>query len=452
MPITTKQAVIMALIMLCSGLGGVLYGYDIGVISGALVFMQKTITLSTSQQELIVGAVLGGGLVGTLLTGSIADRYGRRTAILIACLIFALGTALILMAHGFEALFIARLLLGIGVGVIAVAVPLYLSEIVPPNLRGRGITLFQIFLTAGIMLAYLVDLLFTPSENWHAMFALLYIPSGILFLSMLILPETPRWLLANKQEQKARTVLHTIMPAEQAQKEIELINKGLTHTSSDWRQLFSRQFMTPLLIALFIAISNQLTGINVLFQYAPKVMDMTGMPSHAASMLATLGIGCVNFITTLVAMLLIDRIGRKYLLTLGTAGLILANLFLACCSTFFHPDTVQAYFMLAGFLIYTASFAIGPGVVVWLAISELLPTRVRGKAISLCLFVNSLTATILSSTFLSMLNHIGMSLTYCFFAFCCFLYFLIAKYGLPETKGRTLEDIQAEFEEAVEVQ
>lgn len=436
----------MFCIILCAGVGGVLYGYDIGVISGALTFMQQSIALTSQQQELIVGAVLAGGLIGTLITGSCADRFGRRTVILSACAFFAIGVLLIVVAHSFLAVFIARIFLGIGVGVVAVAIPLYLSEIAPPHIRGRGVTTFQIFLTAGIMLAYLVDLLFTHSGDWRAMFALILIPTATLFLSMLFLPETPRWLLAHKQEAKARKILQKILDPRVIDIEIKTIQKGLQHTENSWRLLFSPQFIKPLCLALFIAVSNQLTGINVIFQYAPKVMDMAGMPTHLISMLATLGLGCVNFISTLIAMMLVDAIGRKHLLIIGTLGLVAANLFLGACNYFFAVGSMQAHFIIVGLCFYVIFFAIGPGVVVWLAISELLPTRVRGKAIALCLFANSLAATALSSSFLTLLHSIGMAATYWLFAICCFLYYLAARYGLPETKGRQLEDIQAEYQ------
>lgn len=433
-------------ITLCAGLGGILYGYDIGVISGALPLMQKSIALTLVQQEVIVAAVLAGSLLGTLTTGSAADRFGRRTMILVACIVFAAGVSLILLAHQFLSLFLARLLLGVGVGIISVVVPLYLSEIAPAHLRGRSVTAFQIFLTFGIMLAYLVDLLFTHTGNWRGMFGIILVPTAILFTSMLLLPETPRWLMSKGKAVQAKRILYALRPKHLVAIEVQCIEDGLKMTRNTWRELFNRAFIWPLTIALTIAICNQLTGINVILQYAPIVMKNAGISSDLAAMMATLGIGALNFICTLVAMTLVDFLGRKSLLMLGTGGVVLTNVYLALCSHFLPVGPSQSVFVLFGLLAYIASFAIGPGVIVWLAISELLPTKVRGKAVALCLFVNGMAATMLSGAFLSIQKNFGMSATYWLFAGCTVIYFIVAKYWLPETKGRDLEDIQKSYQ------
>lgn len=441
-----EQKRFIFMIILCAGLGGILYGYDIGVISGALLFMERRIELSRIQQELIVGGVLAGGLVGTIITGFMADQLGRRFSILVACVIFTLGVGLMLLAHHFTLLIIGRLLLGVGVGVTAVAIPLYLTEIAPPHIRGRSVTAFQIFLTAGIMTAYLVDLLYTHSHNWRAMFALILIPTVILFVSMLMLPETPRWLLSKSKVDLARETLKRIYPAQFIEQEIALIQSGLQKTSATVRSIFQKQYALPLSIAILIAVLNQCSGVNIVLQYAPKVIDMSGMPNHYASMIATLGIGTMNFLCTLIALILIDSVGRKKLLMLGTAGLVISNLYLASIHYLIPLGSTQAWYTFGGLIVYIASFAIGPGVVVWLAISELLPTRIRGKVIAICLCFNSLTATLLSSTFLTLLHSIGMANVYLLFAGSCIIYFLVARFGLPETRGQELENIQHQFE------
>ncbi|MCD6047482.1 MAG: csbC 1 [Gammaproteobacteria bacterium] len=434
-------------ITLCAGLGGVLYGYDIGVISGALPLMQKSIALTLVQQEIIVGAVLAGSLVGTLLAGSAADRFGRRTMILIACIVFTLGVCTIFFTHQFQTLLFSRLLLGVGVGIISVVVPLYLTEIAPAHLRGRSVTAFQIFLTFGILLAYVVDLFFTHVGDWRAMFAIILIPTAILFFSMLFLPETPRWLMSHGKMDLAKDILCKLRPAHLVQIEIDCILEGVKNTKrGTWKDLFAKQHMSLLAVSLIIAICNQFTGINVILQYAPMVMKAAGISSELAAMMATVGIGAVNFLATLIALALIDYVGRKRLLMVGTGGVVLANVYLALCSVILPVGPSQSVFVLFGLLVYIASFAIGPGVIVWLAISELLPTKVRGKTVALCLFVNSVAATMLSSTFLSIQKAIGMSSTYWLFAGFTLIYFLVAKYLLPETNGKELEDIQKKHE------
>jgi sugar porter (SP) family MFS transporter len=435
-----------ALIVFCAGLGGILYGYDIGVISGALLFIQKTIVMTDNQVGFIVGAVLTGGLVGTLITGPLADRFGRRTMIIIACLIFTVGLVFVLLSNSFVTLLIARLLLGIAVGVVAVAVPLYLTEIAPASIRGRSVTLFQLLLTFGILLAYFVDLLFVPSGNWRGMFAVILIPSSILLISMLFLPETPRWLLSKNRKEQARQVLYRTRSATEAERELALIVDNLKVTGGSWKALFARSLWFPLMVALVIATCNQLTGINVLLQYAPLVIKSSGLSSQIGAMLGTIGIGAINFFGTIVSFFLIDRFGRKKLLIIGTAGIVLSYSALGIVASILPVGPLQAELTLLGFFAFIFFFAIGPGVVVWLAISELLPTKVRGKAVALSLFVNSLAASILSTIFLAIKDNLGNSGTYFLFAGFTTIYFFVAYFWLPETKGKTLEEIHKDYD------
>ncbi len=432
-------------IIACAALGGILYGYDIGVISGALLCIKKSIPMDDSQLGMIVGAVLGGGLIGNLFTGSLADNYGRRTMIIIACFIFIVGIAIILFANSYYPLLIARLILGLGVGVVSVAIPLYISEIAPTQIRGRGITAFQLFLTFGILFAYIIDSIFIPSNSWHAMFAVILIPSITLLIGMWFLPETPRWLLAKDRNELALQILQKIRPADKVASEIQEIKESFDEDKGSWFDLLSRKLALPLFIGLFIAIANQLTGINVIFQYAPMILQQAGFNSHSTLMLGTIGLGAINFVTTIISISLIDFLGRKQLLIFGTTGIVISACFLAFLPHLDLPAQTQAIYSLAGLLIYVFSFAIGPGVVVWLAISELLPTKVRGKAIALCLFANSLASTIFSGIFLHLIDWIGMHGIYLIFAISTFAYFLVATFLLPETKSKSLESIQAYF-------
>lgn len=426
--------------------GGILYGYDMGVISGALLFIQNAIPMSDTQIGMIVGAVLAGGLVGTLVAGPLADWLGRRILILIASIIFIAGIGSILLSNTFTTILLARLLLGIGVGVVAVAVPLYVAEIVPSADRGKYVTFFQLLLTFGIVLAYFVDLIFTPSGNWRGMFAVLLIPSFILFFGILFLPETPRWLIAHHKEKKARDVLmKTRGNARDAEADIMQIQLSLKEVKGSWRQLFSHQLLLPSLVAISIAIFNQLTGINSFLQYAPLILKNAGINSNFVDMIGSAGIGVLNFLFTIIAITLIDTLGRRPLLLTGVAGVIAAEIFLGLINYFFPDSPSAGILSLIGLLFFIIFFAVGPGVVVWLAISELFPTQVRGIGMAVCLFFNSLASTTLATFFLPLIKHLGVGQTYWLFAFFSVCYFLIAYFYLPETKAKSLEEIQHAF-------
>ncbi len=428
-------------------IGGILYGYDVGVISGALLFIQQSIPMTSTQVGIIVGAVLGGGLIGTLLAGPIGDKYGRRILIIASSFIFIMGVSFILIAHSFFVMLAARLLLGVGVGIVSVAVPLYVAEMVPAKDRGKYVTFFQLLLTFGIVMAYFVDLIFTPSGNWRGMFAVVMVPALILFIGMLFLPETPRWLLANNQPERARNILQRIRSSEdEVEKDMQAIQSTLRTTQGSFRELFSKQFLLPTCVAIGIAIFNQLTGINSFLQYAPLILKNAGISSNIVTMLGSAGIGILNFLCTMIAIVFIDTLGRRPLLLIGVFGVMVSECFLGAIEYFgFSPFTsgILALMGLFGFIIF---FAIGPGVVVWLAISELFPTRMRGKGIALCLFFNSLAATLLATFFLPLSAALGMSQTYWLFAFFTLGYFLIAFFLLPETKTKSLEEIQIEFQ------
>jgi SP family galactose:H+ symporter-like MFS transporter len=441
-----KQNLFVIWVAMLVSVGGILYGYDIGVISGALLFINNSIPMSDGKLSLVGAAVLMGGLFGTLLAGPVGDRLGRRLLIAASSVVFIIGVIIILIADSFMQIFLSRVLLGIAVGAILVAVPLYVTEIVPSENRGKYVTFFQLMLTFGIVLAYFVDLLFTSSGNWRAMFSVLLIPSILLFFGSLFLPETPRWLLANNLEREARRVLIKVRNSYSLiDEDIKVIKDSLQEVKGTWRELFSRKLLVPSFIALSVAIFNQLTGINSFLQYAPILLKQTGINSNIVSMIGTVGIGMLNFLFTIIAIMLIDSLGRRPLLLVGTFGVVVSQIFLGMIN-YFIPDSINAGLLsLIGLLLYIIFFAVGPGVVVWLVISELFPTQVRGKGIAICLFMNSLVSALLAAFFLPLVDMVGIAKTYWLFAGFTLGYFLIVYFFLPETKAKSLEEIQHSF-------
>lgn len=429
------------------GIGGILYGYDIGVISGALFFIRQSIPMTDTQIGMIVGAVLGGGLIGTLIGGPLADRFGRKIMLIIASLVFIFGVGCILITNSFLDLLLSRFLLGIGVGIIAVAVPLYVAELVPADDRGKYVTFFQLFLTLGILLAFFVDLAFTPSGNWRAMFAVVLLPALILLLGAFRLPESPRWLVANGKPEKARLVLRRMRTKEQAESALIRIYESLQDTQGTWRELFSKQNILPVFIAISISILNQWTGINVFLQYAPIILQKAGINSNFAAMLGSVGIGLLNLLCTLLAIFLVDRVGRRPLLLIGVMGVFVATIFLGFVNYLTLSITLEGVLSLIGLFIFIVFFAIGPGIIVWLVISELFPTRVRGKGIAICLFMNSFAGMILATIFLEIVALINVSGMYWLCAGFSLIYWLLSYFLLPETKAKSLEDIQHYFQQ-----
>lgn len=431
-------------IMLFAGIGGMLYGYDIGVISGALPFMQQEIALSTAQLSMIVAAVLGGGSIATLVSGGLADVFGRKKMIVTAACIFILGVVLLISANTFVGVLLGRIIQGIGVGIVTIVIPLYLVETVPHQYRGRSIAIFQCFLTAGILLASVVDLKFLDNGDWRVMFSCALIPGALLLVGAYKLCESPRWLLTKGKEVAAKTALAYCNDSVAAEKELQEM-KTLQRKHVAKAHFFKKEYRLPFLIALAIACLNQMTGINSLLQFSTFIIMKSGLTSVMVSMLGTLGITLLNFLTTLLAFFLIDKVGRRPLMLIGTAGITLSLIFLAGVSFFIPVSPLQGYLTILGMLIYIMAFAIGPGVIVWLCLSEILPTPIRGNGMAVCLFANSLTSTLLAGIFLEIAHQWGYAGNFILCGVATLLYFILVYKFLPESNQKTLEEIENDF-------
>jgi sugar porter (SP) family MFS transporter len=369
---------------------------------------------------------------------------------------FIIGILILVSSHTFLGILSGRLIEGIGVGIITITIPLYLAESAPASIRGSGVTAFQLFLTGGILVAYLIALLFAHSQNWRGMFLCSLIPASLLFIGSLLIIESPRWLFFKGKIEKAAKALKRSRSLQEAEHDLAMMKtlhaeKEQTVAAGIKEKLLQKHYVIPFMIAFAVGVLNQLTGINVFLQLCTLILKHSGLQSNVISMLGSAGIGLVNFIVTLIAVFLVDRIGRKPLLILGTSGIVLALFSLGLVDFLLNPGKLQGYLTIIGFLIFIASFAIGPGVVVWLVLSELLPMSIRGKGMAICLFANSLTSVILASVFLNLTKIIGYSGVFWMCGAATLIYLLIGIFLVPETKNKSLEEIEQYFRQKVKM-
>ncbi len=426
-----------------AALGGLLFGYDTGVISGAVLFITKQFALSVFPTELVVAVVLLGAAVGALSGGRIADWLGRRLTLLITSIIFIAGAIICALAGSLQMLVAGRLIVGLGIGLSSV-VPVYISEISPANARGWQASLYQLAITLGILGAYVVDYAFAGSEGWRWMLGLAAIPGVLLGLGMIALPETPRWLLERGRTDDARKVLRRIRGNADIEAEFQDIQNTLSLASERGRfsDLLSPAVRPALIIGIGLAVFQQVTGINTVIYYAPHIIQAAGIPSASGAILATAGIGVVNVIMTAVSMLLIERVGRRPLLLTGIIGMAISLGVLGLAFRLSTQSTTLAWVAVITLMAYVASFAISLGPIFWLLIAEIYPLRIRGLASGTAATSNWASNLLVSLTFLSLVQMLGPSWTFWLYGVMAIAAWIFSYYLVPETKGRTLEEIE----------
>jgi SP family galactose:H+ symporter-like MFS transporter len=428
-----------------AGLGGLLFGYDTGVISGAELFFKNDFSLTVFALEVIVSGVLAGAALGALLGGRLADIFGRRTLLILTALIFAAGAILCAAATSPTILIVGRIIVGFGIGLSSSAVPVYISEVAPADARGWTVSLFQLAITLGILLAYLVDYAFARIQGWRWMFGLAVVPAGIFALGMLFLPESPRWLVKRGRVDAARAILSRIRDTSDVEAELRQILHGLDQAQEhgNWRDLLSPQLRPALIVGIGLAVFQQVTGINTVIYYAPMIVQSAGISSASGAILTTAGIGIVNVLMTIVSMWLIDRVGRRPLLLTGIAGMVVT---LGVLGWAFHsasPSGALSWLAVISIMLYVASFAISLGPIFWLLISEIYPLKVRSSTEGVAATFNWGSNLLVSLTFLTLLQEIGATRTFWLYGVCAISAWLFSYYLVPETKGRTLEEIEA---------
>jgi MFS transporter, SP family, galactose:H+ symporter len=428
-----------------SALGGMLFGYDTGVISGAILFISKDFSLTSVQVEVVVSCVLIGALLGAIAGGVLTDRFGRRRVIIVTAILFAAGAIETALAPSLTLLIAGRIIVGAAIGVASFATPLYISEVAPVNIRGRLVSINQVALTSGIVISYLVDYSLVAVQGWRWMFALATVPAIILAMGMFLLPESPRWLVSQNLIDSAQKVLIRIRGNKDVNVELEEIQKSLAVQSGGWRDLFTPLIRPALIVGVGLAILQQITGINTVIYYAPMIFEFTGVKSASASILATVGVGVVNVAMTVVALLLVDRVGRRPLLLIGLTGMIIGLGILGLAFQLPSLSGSLGWIAEISLMLYVGAFAIGLGPVFWLLISEIYPLKIRGVAMSVATSANWGANLFVALTFLTLIQATGRSSTFWIYALVGIVAWLFTWFYVPETKGQSLEDIESHW-------
>ncbi|WP_266075248.1 sugar porter family MFS transporter [Haladaptatus caseinilyticus] len=427
-----------------AALNGLLFGFDTGVISGALLYIKRTFELSPAMQEVVVSATLVGAILGAAVGGRLADRLGRRRLMITGAGVFFVGSLLMGLAPNVPWLVAGRFVVGVAIGVASMAGPLYISEIAPPKIRGSLVSLNQLAVTTGILLAYLVNYAFAGPGGWRWMLGAGVVPAMVLGVGMLFMPESPRWLIERGRNEDARSVLSRTRTDEQIERELRDIRRTEEVEEDGLSTLLQSWVRPALVVGVGLAVLQQITGINTVIYYAPTIFESTGFEA-SASILATVGVGLVNVTMTIVAVLLIDRVGRRPLLLVGLTGMTLALTGLAAAFVLPGLSGLVGWVAVGSLMLYVGFFAIGMGPVFWLLISEIYPLQVRGSAMGVVTVANWASNLAVSFTFLSLVGAVGQSGTFGLYAGLSVLALLFVYTKVPETKGRSLEAIEADL-------
>jgi MFS transporter, SP family, galactose:H+ symporter len=426
-----------------AALGGLLFGYDTGVISGAILFISKQFVLDDRLQAFTISVVLIGCIGGSAVSGSVADRIGRRPTLFGAGVIFLLGALLSAFAGTEAILLCGRFVVGLGIGLSSVVAPLYISEVAPAPVRGALVSLYQFAITIGILAAYVVDYLLAGGGEWRWMLGLAVIPSLILMGGMIRMPESPRYLFKVGSDPLARAELQRIYEDEGAsEREEASILESLKLKRGGLRALLGPAIRPALFIGVTLAVLQQVTGINSVIYYGPRIFEMAGVGSAAASILAQSLVGAVNCGMTLVAIFFVDRVGRKPLLYAGLTGMFVALTVMAYAFSQPHLSGSLAAIALVSMMVYVGCFAFSFGPILWLLIAEIFPLPVRGTGMSVSTLANWVGNFAVSQSFLTMVERLGSPATFGVYALLCIVTIVFVRAMVPETKQELLEQVR----------
>jgi SP family galactose:H+ symporter-like MFS transporter len=440
---TKKSSFYICIVSAIAAIAGLLFGFDTGIISGALLFIQKDFVISTTMKELIVSSVLLGAMFGSLGGGYLADQFGRRRLMLVISVLFIFGTLVAAFANDVNAILFGRLFIGFAIGMGSYTAPLYIAEVAPTELRGGLVSLNQLAITLGILASYLINYAFTDMDgSWRWMFGIGLVPAILLSIGMIFLPESPRWLVKKNKIDQATKTLQRLRSSSNVSAEIEEIRNSFEIKQASFSEIFSPRVRPVLFFGAMLGVIQQITGINTIIYYAPTIFQLAGFHDASSSILATVGIGVVNVLATIFAIYYLDKLGRRPLLLTGIVGMALTLLGLSVAFYLGASGDVLRLIAIACTFIYIICFAFSLGAILWLIVSEIFPLEVRATAMSIAVFSCWIANFAVSSTFLTLLNAMGPSATFLFYALMCVFSFIFCYYKTPETNGVTLEQIE----------
>ncbi len=436
------------LISLVAAFGGFLFGYDTAVVSGAIGFLTKEFNLSAELTGWAASSLLVGCMLGAAIGGPIGDRFGRKPSLIFCAVLFAVSSVASALPHGLGPFAWARFAGGVAIGAASMLSPLYIAEISPGKIRGTLVALYQLAIVVGILVVFFVNLqiqrlgdeTWNTHTGWRWMFASLALPSVVFGFCMALMPESPRWLMKMGQRDQARQILERVGGPDNAAQEVQQIEAALQEEQGHWSELFTTGYRRALVIGILLAVFGQFSGINSIMYYAPEIFKAAGAGTDSAFS-QTVIVGAMNLVFTFVAIWLVDRAGRKPLLIAGTLVQVVS---LASVGFMFQSGQSGTW-VLVSILAFVAAFAVAMGPIPWIVNAEIFPTKLRGRAMSLAIFCLWFADWIVTQTFPMLRASIGPARTFWVYAFCSLLSTLFVIFMVPETKGRTLEEIEASW-------
>ncbi|MBE2204209.1 MAG: sugar porter family MFS transporter [Chthoniobacterales bacterium] len=452
-PAAKKVSLIVYFIGFTAALAGLLFGLDVGVISGAQHFIEKEFKIGDQQIEIIVSALLWGAVFGTLISGVISSHFGRRRTILVSAVIFILGSLACAMAPNEHALIVSRFFLGIAVGVASFTAPLYLSEIAPRTVRGSMISMYQLMITIGIVLAFLSDTWLASyatfggitGGHWRIMLGIIALPAAVMFVGVLFLPESPRWLFLKGLKERAVNVFRRMhLDDAEIAAEVQEIEDSMKVRQNGFQMfLQNSNFRRAIGLGIGLQIIQQLTGINVVMYYAPKIFALAGFEDVNEQMWGTVIVGVTNVLATFIAIAFVDKLGRKPIMY---AGFVVMGLALLTVGSLFNADIEKnpslGYPAIGALLVFIIGFAMSAGPIIWVICSEIYPLAGRDLGVTCSTATNWISNAIVGQTFLTMLSTLGGGNTFLLYGGLNVLFILFFLVLVPETKGISLEQIE----------